>query len=108
MQHTNFGLHCLLNGGQSTLELSIVRVELQALLVGIVGGQEIAFTVQSSTLSTPTLGPVGLELCRLLGILQGVCVIPLGGVGSGSVAVKNVVFGLDGDSLGELFTVRTC
>ncbi|KAI6769562.1 hypothetical protein HG530_004191 [Fusarium avenaceum] len=52
---------------------------LQSLLVGIVGAQEVALSVQSSTLASPTLGPVGLDLCGLLGILQGMFPVLLRG-----------------------------
>jgi hypothetical protein len=79
---------------------------LQSLLVGIVGAQEVALSVQSSTLASPTLGPVGLNLCGLLSVLQGMFPIFLRGVSSRSVAVKNVVFGLNGNSLSELFAVE--
>lgn len=47
------------------------------------------------------LGPVGLDLDGLLGILKGFLVFVLRGVDSGAVGEKNVVLGLDGKSLGE-------
>jgi len=75
---------------------------LQALRVGIVGAQQVALAVQGGTLAAPALGPVGLDLGRLLGILQGVVPLLLGGVRSGPVAVEDVVFGLEGNGLGEL------
>lgn len=48
-----------------------------------------------------TLRPVGLDLNSLLGILEGFLVFMLGGVDGGTVGEKDVVLGLDGQSLGE-------
>lgn len=80
---------------------------LQTLLVGIVGSQQIALSVQSSTLAAPTLGPVGLDLGGLLGVLQRIVPVLLGSVGGRSVAVEDVVFGLNGNSLGELGAIKS-
>lgn len=79
---------------------------LQTLLVGIVGTNKVALTVKSSALAAPTLGPVWLDLCGLLGILESTVPLLLGSVCSGSVAVENVVVGLDGNGLGESVTGR--
>jgi len=76
---------------------------LQTLFVGIIGGQELAQAVKSGALAAPALGPVRLELGGLLGILEGVIPVLLGGMGSGPVAVKDVVLGVEGNGFGELF-----
>lgn len=47
------------------------------------------------------LGPIGLDLDRLLGIFEGFLIFVLGGVDSGAVGVEDVVFGFDGKGLGE-------
>jgi hypothetical protein len=69
------------------------------------GGNKVALSVQSCTFTTPSFGPVRLDLGRLLSILQGIVPFLLGSVGSRAVAVENVVFGLKGNSLGELVAV---
>lgn len=58
--------------------------------------------MKSSTLSTPALGPVRLNLGSFLGIGQSIVPVLLGCVGSRSVAVQDVVLGLEGNGLGEL------
>lgn len=62
--------------------------------------------MQGSTFSSPALGPVGLNLCRLLSILKSICPVLLGGVGCRSVAEEDVVLGLQGDGLGELVAMQ--
>lgn len=47
------------------------------------------------------LGPIGLDLDRLLGIFESFLVFVLGGVDGGAVGVENVVFRFDGKGLGE-------
>lgn len=60
---------------------------LQSLLVRIVGAQKVALSVECSTLASPTLGPVGLDLGSLLSVLKSMFPVLLGSVGSRSVAV---------------------
>ena len=60
--------------------------------------------MEGGTLAAPALDPVGLDLRRLLGIIQGIVPVLLGGVGGGAIAVEDVVLGLNGDGLGELVT----
>lgn len=62
--------------------------------------------MEGGALAAPTLDPVGLDLRRLLGVVQGIVPVLLGGVGGGAVAVEDVVLGLDGDGLGELVAVE--
>ena len=62
--------------------------------------------MKGSAFSAPTLSPVGLDLCSLLGIPESVVPILLRGEGGRSVAVEDVVFGLESNSLGELVAVR--
>lgn len=50
------------------------------------------------------LGPIGLDLDRLLGIFEGFLIFVLGGVDSGTVGVEDVVFGFNGKGLGEFLT----
>ena len=84
---TNFGVHGLLDRSQTTLELSVVRIELQSLLVRIVSAQEIALSVEGSTLASPTLSPVRLDLGGLVCVLESMFPILLGSVSSRTVAV---------------------
>ena len=95
-------LHGALDRGQVVLHAGVVGVELEALLVGVVGPEQVALAVECRSLAAPALGPVGLQLCRLLGILEGVVPVLLGRVGGGPVAVEDVIGGVDGDGLGEL------
>ena len=53
------------------------------------------------------LGPIGLDLDRLLGIFESFLVFVLGGVDGGAVGVENVVFRFDGKGLGE-FDMLNC
>lgn len=77
--------------GEGRLEAGIVGVLLQALLVGIKGTKEVARAVEGGTFAAPAPRPVRLDLCGLLGVLEGICPVLLGGVGCGAVAVKDVV-----------------
>jgi hypothetical protein len=58
------------------------------------------------TLASPSLGPVRLDLGNLVCILECVLVVLLGGVGSGSIRVENVICWLDFNSLCEFVTFR--
>jgi len=58
--------------------------------------------MHSSSLASPTLRPVRLDLCNFLGIFKGLLVVLFRGIGGGTVGVEDVVGGLDGDGLGEL------
>ena len=100
--------HGPLDGCKVVLHAGIVGVDLESLLVRIIGTQEVALPEKRSALAPPSLGPVGLQLCGLLRILQ--CVVPvlLRGMRSGSVAVENVVVGVDGDGLCKLVAVAWC
>lgn len=60
--------------------------------------------MKGSTLAAPTFGPIRLDFCGLLGVLQCVVPFPFRSVCGGAVAVENVVVGLDGNSLGEGLT----
>lgn len=102
---TSLLLHGLLNGRQTALQLGIAGIVLQTFFVSIVGAKQISLAVKSSTLAPPAFGPVRLELSRLLRILESRVPLLLGSVGSRSVRVEDVVFGLDGDGLGKLVTV---
>lgn len=104
-RHTSLVFNGLVNGGQAALKLSIVGILLQTSFVGIMGGNEVALSVQSCTFTTISFSPVRLDLSGLLSILQGIVPFLLGSVGSRAVAVENVVFGLEGNSLGELVAV---
>lgn len=77
---------------------------LQALLVSVESTDEISQTMLCSTFASPSLSPVWLDLSDLVCILQRVLVVLLGGVGSRSIRVENVIFWLDFDSLCELVT----
>ena len=50
------------------------------------------------------LGPVRLDADRLLGILEGLLVLVLGGVDGGTVGVEDLVLGINSNSLCELLT----
>lgn len=50
------------------------------------------------------LGPIGLDLDRLLGVFEGFLIFVLGGVDSGAVGVEDVVFGFNGKGLREFLT----
>lgn len=95
-----------LHARQAGLILRIARVDLQALLIGVVRADEVAQTVQSGSLAAPSLGPVRLDLRGLGGVLEGVLVVLLGGVGRRAVRVQDVVRGLELDGLGEVLTIR--
>lgn len=75
---------------------------LQTLLVGIVGAEKVALSMQSSAFSAPALGPVWFDLGGLVGVGKSVVPVLFGGIGSRSVAVQDVVFGLEGNGLGKL------
>jgi hypothetical protein len=83
--------------------LGIVGVGLEAFLIGIVGGNQVALAMQSSAFSAPTFSPIRLDLGRLLGVAQGLRPVLLGSVGGRTVAVEDVVVRLESDGLGELF-----
>lgn len=102
---TSLRLHRLLDSSEILLQTGIVRVDLETLLVRIIGGEKVAQTVLRCSKASPSLGPVRLDLGSLLGIVQGVLPVLLGGVGCGAVTVKDVVVGLDLNGLGELGTV---
>lgn len=104
MRRTGFILHGLLHGGEAALQLRVVRIELQAGLVGVVGRNKIALAVEGGTLAAPALGPVRLDRRRLLGVGESIVPVLLGGVGGGTVAVEDVVLGLERNGLGELIT----
>lgn len=106
MPFTCFILHGLLNRGQSTFELSVIRIILQALFIGIVRTDKIALAMQGSTFSSPALGPVGFQLSRLFCILQSVVPFFFGSVRRRSVTVEDVVLGLKSDGLGKAFSVK--
>lgn len=50
------------------------------------------------------LGPIGLDLDRLLGIFEGFLIFVLGGVDGRAVGVEDVVFGFDSKGLREFLT----
>lgn len=95
-------LHRLLHRLEAALDLGIAGVDLETRLVRLRGAGEVALAVEGGALTAPALDPVGLDLRRLVGVGQGAVPVLLGGVGSGPVAVEDVVLGLDGDGLGEL------
>jgi hypothetical protein len=70
------------------------------------GTKKISQPVLCGSLSSPSLGPVGLDLSNFVCILECVLVILLGGVGSRSIRVENVICWLDFDSLCEFFTLK--
>jgi hypothetical protein len=59
-----------------------------------------------STLASPSLCPVRLDLSNLVGIGQRILVVLLGRVGSRAVRVQDVVRRLDGNGLCELGAVQ--
>ena len=97
-------LHCLLHGSQPRLKLGIAGVMFQSFLVRVVCPYKIALAVQSSPLASPSFSPVGFDLSCFRGIVQGIVPLLLGGMCGGSVAVEDVVLGLELDGLGELVT----
>ena len=60
----------------------------------------------SSTFSAPSLCPVWLDLGNLVCVFQRIFVVLLGGVGSRSIRVQNVIGRFDGDSFSKLGTSR--
>jgi hypothetical protein len=98
-------LHLLLGGREILLQAGVAGVMLQALLVGVVGAQQVALAPKRRALAAPALCPVGLDLGRLLGVLKRQIPLLLGGVGCRPVAVEDVVGGIDGDGLGELVAI---
>lgn len=100
--HTSFMLHGPLHGGKAALQLGIVRIQLQTGLVGVVRTDEVALSMEGGTLAAPALGPVRLECCGLVGIVESVGPVLLGGVRCGAITVEDVVLGLEGNGLGEL------
>lgn len=82
MSLTCFMLHRFLDRGKPTFELSVARVMLQTLLIGIVRTDKIALAMKGGTFPAPALGPVRLELRRLLSILQSTVPFLLGSVRS--------------------------
>lgn len=98
---TSFLLHGLFDRGQAALELRIFGVVLQTGLVCIICAEQVSLAVEGGGFTPPALAPVWLELGGLLGVLEGVVPVLLGGVGGGSVGVEDVVVGLQGDGLGE-------
>lgn len=79
---------------------------LEPSLVRIVCSDEITLTVKGGTFAAPALGPVGLDLRCLFSVVEGTRPVLLGGVCGRAVAVEDVVFGLDGNGLGELVAER--
>lgn len=70
----------------------------------MVSRTKIAEATVGSSLTGMALGPVGLNLDGLLGILKSFLVFVLGRVDGGAVGEEDVVFGFDGKSLGEFLT----
>jgi hypothetical protein len=103
-KRTGFILHGLLHRGEAALQLRVVRIELQAGLVGVVRPDKVALAVESGALAAPTLGPVRLNRRRLLGVREGIVPVLLRGVGGGAVAVEDVVLRLERNGLGEFVT----
>ncbi len=99
---TSFALHGVGDSLQSTLERSIIGIKLQSLLKGVIGTKEVTLSVQSSALAAPALGPVRLNLNSLLSVRGSILPVLFRGICCRSVAVEDVVLGLDSDSLGEL------
>lgn len=106
MSHTSLGLHGLLDGSQTVLELGVGSIVLQTGLVRIVGADKVALAVEGSTFAAPALGPVRLDLGGLDGVVQGMVPVLLGSVSGGAVGVEDVVLGLEGNGLRELVAVR--
>lgn len=98
--------HGTLNSLVILLHASIVRIDLEALLVSIVGAQQVTLAEERCALAAPTLGPVGLDLGGLLGILQSIVPVLLGGVCGRTVAVEDVVGRVEGNGLCELVTIK--
>lgn len=65
---------------------------------------QIAKTPRGSSLASPALTPVGLQLGGLVGIFQCLLEIRLGRVDSRTVRVEDVITALDGNGLGEFIT----
>ena len=57
-----------------------------------------------STFASPSFRPVWLNLGNLVCVLECVLVVFLGGVGSGSIRVENMICWLDFNSLCEFLT----
>lgn len=79
---THLSVHCLLHRCEAALDLGIVRIDLQALLVGIIGANEVTLSVQSGAFPAPALDPIRLDLCGFRGICKGAVPLLLGSVGS--------------------------
>jgi hypothetical protein len=96
------GLDCSLDRLKAGLILCIIWIDLQALLVRIIGSDQVAEAVQSSSLPSPSLGPVRPDLCGLAGVLQSVLVVLLGSVRRRAVRVQNVIRRLDLNGFGKV------
>lgn len=106
MTRTSFLRHRSLGGSKVLLQTGVLGINLETGLVRIVGAEQVACSVEGGALAAPALGPVWLDLGRLLGIFQGAVPLLLGGVGGRTVAVEDVVGGVDGNGLSELVAIR--
>jgi hypothetical protein len=97
-------LDCSLHRGEIVLHAGVVRVKLEARFVCIGCADQVTLAVERCPLSSPSLWPIWLQLCGLLGILEGILPFLLRSIGSRSVAVEDVILGLDGDGFGKLLT----
>lgn len=97
-------VHRPLHRCKVVLHAGIVGVDLQSLLIRVISAEKVALSKEGGPLAPPALGPVGLQLCGLLGILEGVVPVLLRGMCGRSVAVEDVVGWVDGNSLCKLVT----
>lgn len=97
-------VHRPLHRCKVVLHTGIVGVDLQSLLIRVISAEKVALSKEGGPLAPPALGPVGLQLCGLLGILEGVVPVLLRGMCGRSVAVEDVVGWVDGNSLCKLVT----
>jgi hypothetical protein len=71
--------------------LRIGWVELESLLKGIFGTDQIAYAMLSCTLATPSLCPVWLDLGGLVGVLESFLVLLERSIGAGAVGVQYMI-----------------
>mmetsp|Transcript_37799 Transcript_37799/g.95020 ORF Transcript_37799/g.95020 Transcript_37799/m.95020 type:complete len:347 (+) Transcript_37799:732-1772(+) len=86
---------------QPALQSSIVRIDLQTSLIGLLCIFHAPQSVKSSRFSKVSLGPIGLEFDHFLGVLQSVLILLCGGIDGRSIGEEDMITVVQLDRLGK-------